>query len=249
MRTTLCLRRCRSSRESTLISVSKSELVARTFAPMVRAICFTVLLIALSGVVAAQRVNLSDSLRRVLRQPVTPVLKLDSRYSFVTGRSVDIWGIKAGVSFGKRLNLGAMYSWLNTPISQNVTAQDNIVSARLRLRYGGLFAEYTFYRKGPWEAMIPIQMGFGRSFLEDPEGVRYYERPVLFYEPAMVVDYKIYNLVALGGGFGYRLLLLRNPDIDQQLTAPIYMLRARILLENLRGRAQSKRKEVQTGLS
>jgi hypothetical protein len=202
---------------------------------MVRAIVFLGIFTACCGSVSAQSVNLSDSLRNVFKQPLTPVLKLDTRNSFVTGRSAQIWGIKAGVSFGKRMNLGLAYSWLHSDISKPLSEPNQNLSGLIRLRYFGPFAEYTFYRKGNWEATVPLQFGFGKSFLIEESGEvsgRLNEGNIFLYEPAMVVDYKILNLIAVGGGVGYRLMLVNNRNLDQRFTAPVYMIRARVLLEN-----------------
>ncbi|MFN8698465.1 MAG: hypothetical protein ACK500_12155 [Flavobacteriales bacterium] len=201
---------------------------------MVRAIVCLGIFTACGGNISAQSVNLSDSLRNVFRQPLTPVLKLDTRNSFITGRSAQIWGVKAGVSFGKRFNLGLAYSWLHTDISKPLAEPNENLNGFIRLRYFGPFAEYTFYRKGNWEATVPLQLGFGRSFLAEETGEipgRLNEGNVFLYEPAMVVDYKILNLIAVGGGVGYRLMLVNNRNLDQRFTAPVYTIRLRVLLD------------------
>jgi hypothetical protein len=201
---------------------------------MVRAIVLLGIFIAFFGRSSAQSVNLSDSLRNVFKQPVTPVFKLDTRNSFVTGRSAQIWGVKAGVSFGKRMNLGLAYSWLHTDITKPLSEPNQNLSGLIRLRYFGPFAEYTFYRKGNWEATVPLQLGIGKSFLAEETGEitgRLNEGNIFLYEPAMVVDYKILNLIAVGGGVGYRLMLLNNRNLDQRFTAPVYMIRLRVLLD------------------
>ena len=202
---------------------------------MVRAIVFLGIFMACCGIISAQSVNLSDSLNNVFKQPLTPVLKLDTRNSFVTGRSAQIWGVKAGVSFGKRMNLGLAYSWLHSDISKPLSEPNQNMSGLIRLRYFGPFAEYTFYRKGNWEATVPLQLGFGKSFLIEESGEvsgRINEGNIFLYEPAMVVDYKVLNLISIGGGVGYRLMLVNNRNLDQRFTAPVYMIRARLLLEN-----------------
>jgi hypothetical protein len=54
----------------------------------------------------AQTINLSDSLRQVFRLRITPSFKFDTRNSFITGSTAKVYGLKAGVSFGKRLSIG-----------------------------------------------------------------------------------------------------------------------------------------------
>ncbi len=69
---------------------------------------------------SSQTIHLSDSLRHVFKQRITPSFKFDTRNSFITGNSTKVWGIKGGVSFGKRLNLGVGYNFIGTELIQDV---------------------------------------------------------------------------------------------------------------------------------
>ena len=86
-----------------------------------------------------------------------------------------------------------------------------------------------FFKSGHWKGTLPIQLGFGKSFLKhnDAEGnrVKLNEGHVILYEPAMSFSYDIANLFEVGAGFGYRIMLKNNNYIDQRLTSPNFVVR------------------------
>lgn len=201
---------------------------------MHRRIAIGILLILWSVYARAQSVNLSDSLYQVFKNKPKPSLKLDFRNSFITGSTVQIGGVKAGMSFGKTMNIGLGYSWLYSHFDQVYFQQEVEKIGRLRMRYLGPYIEYSFYRKNPWEAMVTANVGYGSIFL-DPNGKRtgerLFEARAFVYEPTIAFEYKIANLVGVGAGYGYRLVIRGNRDIEQQFTAPVYVLRFRLILD------------------
>src|SRR6218665_2222917 len=102
----------------------------------------------------SQTINLSDSLRQVFREKPIPTAKLDSRNSFISGRSARVHGVKAGVSFGKKLTLGLGYNWIADGIEQETVINGLVQNTDVRLRYIAPFIEYSFYKKGNWEAVV-----------------------------------------------------------------------------------------------
>jgi len=185
----------------------------------------------------AQSVNLSDSLKNVFTKKPTLTGKLDSRNSFITGKSAQIRGVKVGVSFGNRMILGLGYNWLNTDFLESVQTNEGSVKADIRFQYLAPFVEYVFYKKNNWQADIPVQIGFGRSFLTyEKYGARYVveRNNIVLYEPSMIVEYQVLGIFGIGGGVGYRLMLKNNREIDQQFTSPMYILRFRILFDGVR---------------
>jgi len=208
---------------------------------MVRAICLFGFTLFLLTNVSAQSVNLSDSLIGIFQGPRSLVLKLDTRNSFVSGRGAQVWGIKAGISFRKRFNAGAHFSWLHTRLLMTIPESTHSGPYRIRMFNAGPFAEYIFYRKGPWEGTIPVQLGFGKNFatadIRRPKH-RYREGNIVMYEPVMILEYHVANLFAFGGGIGYRLLLQANKDLGQQFTSPFYLIRMRLITDNLAPRVK-----------
>jgi hypothetical protein len=104
------------------------------------------------------------------------------------------------------------------------------------MNYVAPFIEYSFYQRGPWELITPIQLGVGNSFLQysTPEGKQVINKSrVVLYEPGMAFEYKILKLLGVGVGFGYRIMLKNNRAIDQQFTSPVYALRVRLIFDEL----------------
>ncbi|MFM9984717.1 MAG: hypothetical protein ACKVOK_05750 [Flavobacteriales bacterium] len=172
--------------------------------------------------------------------------KFDSRSSFVSGRNARIQGLKVGVSFRKTLTLGLGYSWLVSDIKEFIGTGETGVEGQLKMRYVSVFAEYSFYRKGPWEASIPLQIGLGKSFLqvkESGEKQKINANAVVLYEPVMTVEYKVLNLIGIGGGVGYRIMMQNNKDINYQFTSPVYVLKVRLIFEEIHKKINQKREE------
>ena len=125
---------------------------------MLRRILLFLVCAVFTAYVNGQSMNLSDSLKQVFRNKPFPVLKLDFRNSFVTGKSAQIGGVKAGVSFGPTLSLGLGYSWLHSDFFQEIERNGNVEKARVTFRFLGPFVEYSFFRKYPWEAMVTASL-------------------------------------------------------------------------------------------
>ena len=184
----------------------------------------------------AQTINLSDSLRQVLQHKPVPTAKFDTRNSFITGKSAKVFGVKVGVSFRKTLTIGIGYNWIGTKFSEPLQIGDDIFESEIKLRYVAPFLEYSFYKKGPWEATVPVQIGFGKSFLRysstsGKENI--HEGHVVLYEPGMAIEYKLFDVVGVGAGMGYRIMLKNNKSIEQQFTSPVYVLRIRLIFDEL----------------
>ncbi len=214
------------------IKVFKHPMIMRFLMRWSVAFCIHLILMNTSS--SAQTVNLSDSLNKVFKNKPKPSLKLDFRNSFISGRTAQIGGIKGGVSFGKTFQLGVGYSWLYSDLNQEIQGPQGVESARVVFRYLGPYVEYSFFRKGPWETMVTANLGYGRIFL-DTDGrkgaQRVFETGALVYEPTIGFEYKILNLVGIGAGYGYRLTVRGNRNIEQNFTAPVYVIRFRIILD------------------
>jgi hypothetical protein len=49
----------------------------------------------------------------------------------------------------------------------------------------------------------------------------------------MTIEHRFLKYFAAGGGVGFRLMLKNNTALDERFSAPIYLLRFRILFEEL----------------
>lgn len=185
----------------------------------------------------SQPVNLADSLSKVFQQKPKFTAKLDSRNSFITGKSAQIRGVKAGLSFGNRMMVGLGYNWLGTQHRENIFTPAGLRLGTIKYAYIAPFVEYVFFKKNNWQGDIPVQIGFGRSkytYENDGTTKSIYSNTVISYEPSMIIEYQVLGLFGFGGGIGYRLMLKGNRDMDQQFTSPMYVIRFRILFDGVR---------------
>jgi hypothetical protein len=207
-------------------------------------ILFISLLIGISEQQNAQTINLSDSLYRVLLNKPTPTFKFDTRNSFITGNQAKVYGLKAGLSFRKTLTIGIGYNFIGTRLTEELVVGRDVYYGQIKMRYIAPFLEYSFYKKGPWEAMVPVQFGVGQSFVRyDVDGVRTDIRKdnIILYEPGMNIEYKIFNVLGIGGGVGYRIMLKNNREIKQQFTSPVYVIRIRLIFDEILRQARENK--------
>jgi hypothetical protein len=185
----------------------------------------------------AQTYDLGDTLRSHLSQVPKPTMYWTSYNSFMTGRRIGIQSIKAGLIFNRRLTLGIGYHWMERGVEEYMPSVDQLIP--LKMRYASLFGDFVFYNKNNWVASLPVQLGCGKSFLhwkDSGENTKWQEGWVILYEPSVSIEYKFSPWVAVGMGYGYRIMLKNNHAIDQNFYAPLYVFKARILFEELWGR-------------
>ncbi len=192
-------------------------------------------LILLICAFTAVNAQLLDSIAMFTQEPAKPTFSLDSRGSFISNQNVRLLGVKVGLEHAGRVRYGIGYSFLRTPVESEAQVEEGgdtrTVTTRLRLGYVTPFFGYTFYRRGPWEVSIPVQVGIGGGSVvyDDLEGNRTkLKRAFVFlYEPAMVVQYRFLKYFAVGGGLGYR-LVFTNASLDEHLNAPVYIIGIRV---------------------
>lgn len=198
------------------------------------AILFAV--VCVSQQASAQTISLSDSLNRIFRNKPVFTAKYDTRNTFITGNRASIWSIKVGFEFRKCLTVGLGYNWLWSDIQEDFEFEGKVVKQRadVRMRYVAPYLDYTFYKKGPWEVTLPVQLGIGTSYLQPQRIPRHQKQNwIMLYEPAMSVEYKFARYFAVGGGYGYLIMLKNNKELSSRFTSPMYVLRFRILFDEL----------------
>lgn len=194
------------------------------------------MLVLCSTALQAQRIALSDSLKLVFKEAPKPTGAINTWSSFITGRPASIADVRLGVIWKKTLSLGLGYHWLYSDFSTTAEVKGKEVSGDVRFRYWGPYAQYTYYRKGPWELGVDLQLGVGRSFLRSQEGsVRtdYLSGRMIVYEASMSVSYKILNTFVVEGGYGYRVMLKSNRALNQQFTAPVYTFGVGLMFDEI----------------
>jgi len=194
----------------------------------------TIISIGKHNVLKAQ---LLDSIALFLEDKPRVLFKLDGRGSFISTRSASIWGFKIGVEHDGRVQYGVGYSWLRNDISTELDVNGETVPARLRFGYITPFFEYAFYQRGKWEVSIPVQVGIGQAFYErkDDQGNKFKEDKswVFMYEPAMTVEYRLLRFFGAGFGVGYRFAIKTNRNMEENFTAPIYLIKLKLYIPEI----------------
>ena len=191
-------------------------------------------LLTCCAAVSAQRI---DSIPDYLAEPPKLIVKLDMRGSFISNQTVQFAGIKLGLEHAGKVQYGLGYSFLLSPVegSEHVDGV-GVVGTRLRFGYVTPYFDFAFYQKNNWELRIPVQFGIGSGSVvyDDAFGrTRTLEKSGVFlYEPGITVQYRFLKYFALGGGWGYR-LVLRSADLGDGLTAPTYTLGLKIFFTDL----------------
>ncbi|HTL81586.1 MAG TPA: hypothetical protein VL651_07770 [Bacteroidia bacterium] len=172
-----------------------------------------------------------DTLRNDLHGSKWPTACFDSRNSFISNRRAHIWGVKAGVEFNSRLEMGLGYNFHDQHLTKDFTylnpyGNPETVVGALHLAYVSVYAKYVYYKTEKWKfSIMPVQLGFGRSSYVYPTergNVKTDRSGIVTFEPGISVSYKIFWWFGVGGDFGYRYMLVNNPAITENFNSPIY---------------------------
>ena len=176
-------------------------------------------------------------------------LRSEARTSFITAKPARIFGVKLGLNFNDKVQVGIGYNWLVSVISKDrkivINGSVELVDSRLMLQYVSPYFEYTYYNSPKLELSIPVMIGMGYSrytaassfhqFVPDSK-----KNVVLFYEPYSVGIYKPIPWVGIGFGVGYRLLFIGNKSISENMNSPIYVFKVKLLVGVLYRAVKSK---------
>ena len=173
-----------------------------------------------------------DTIKFCLQQKPHPFVSLDSRNSFIDNSLVNIFGIKGGLRYNKRLSFGLGYYQLYNPPGNlhedlyyiNSLGKPYIIQKGLKMFYFAANVDYAFYRTKHWELSMPLQIGIGKTFYQYTEnGIKHKtnQSANFVYEPTISVDYKIVRWVGISADFGYRFMVTQNRKLNQQFNSPI----------------------------
>jgi hypothetical protein len=182
--------------------------------------------------------QLLDSIALFAAEQPRIVAKLDIRGSFIRNQNVRIMGAKIGLEHAGRFQYGIGYSFLFTPVSRDAVIEGTgATTLRLRLGYITPYVDYAFYQRGRWEVRLPVQLGFGGAstvYVDASGNKQKYQRTgLIVYEPAMTVQYRFMKYLAVGGGWGFRLVWQTGDKIGENLNAPIYSFGLRVFFGDL----------------
>jgi hypothetical protein len=173
----------------------------------------------------------SDTLKEILHGKMFPTASLDGRNSFISSQRAAIWGIKAGVEFAGKLQIGIGYNKHVKNLEKeiyfrNVFGMPDSAVGTLRLSYVSIYTRYVYYKTAHWKfSIMPVQLGLGNSKYKYDyfSAERIVDKKVVvLYEPSISISYKIIPWFGVGADLGYRIMLRGNPAIAENFNSPIY---------------------------
>lgn len=198
-------------------------------------------MVIVSVELAAQPASLTDSLRHAVNQPMSLTARLDTRNSFITGKSAQVRGVKVGATHENVVGYGIGFNWLakgfKAVYHYPFEGGEFEAEGELRYYYFSPYFDYTFYRKNNWYVTIPVQVGIGWSHLKydrvDNTSQKTATGLMITYEPAMAVEYRLFKYLGVGAGVGYRLMIVNQEATGYQFNSPVYLLKFRILFSKI----------------
>jgi hypothetical protein len=174
-----------------------------------------------------------DTIRTCLTERPQLFAKLDGRNSFIENSRAKIFGIKAGITYGKRLQFGIGYNQMYPPAAgfdkpmyfYNSFGESYTVLAHLKMYYFSAYAEYVFYQTKHWELSMPLQVGVGKSYYRYTYAGIKHKTDELFnfiYEPAIAIEYKFVKWIGVGADIGFRFMVTSDKHLNKNFTSPTY---------------------------
>jgi len=167
-------------------------------------------------------------------------LRFDAKNSFIANSQVKLWGVQLGYDHNNVVKYGIGFHNLSSTINRDFYVKtdgiSNTINSQFNFAYFSLFGEYVFYDTKRWEGSLPIQIGFGRTGFSgnlNDSTYHFYEKFVMHYEATLTGHYRFLRYFALGGGIGYRIMIIDNKNLNMQLTNPIYMIKFKFFLGDL----------------
>lgn len=177
----------------------------------INCVCLSFFLVFLSSPLRAQKDTSST-------KNVSPLFNFDSRNTFINRKHINIWGLRAGMSFGKkshRITLG--YYWLSYRASPDLIRWPKMFSPRINMasitqtdvQFLSLAYWYPVLKTPKWTLLAPVEFGLGKQsshykeFFEDILS-RKKER---YFQPFQVGIYAEHRLTPWAGLYvqtGYR---------------------------------------------
>lgn len=181
--------------------------------------------------------KVEDDISEAVKNPPSPFFRFDAKNSIISNSGAKIWGLNLGLDYDNTFKYGVGFYGLSSIVKKNFYETSNgitdTINTRLKFFYLSLFAEYVFYKSKHWQASMPIQIGVGSTRFRgmgDDDKYIYNQKPIILYEATLTGHYRFLRYFAIGGGVGYRIMLLNNKTMDMQLTNPIYILKFKFFI-------------------
>lgn len=152
----------------------------------------------------------------------SPLFGMDARRSWLSGQSIKINGVRAGVTYKGVHRFGGGFYWMKRDAEYygiTVTEIDAAPDALVKLdtRFIAGFYERVVYRSPRWNLAVPLMFSFGsiRGYYENTTGEfpKYYEKP--FSAMTTGIHTKLYLMTWLVPRlhFGYRFTFNTTKEI------------------------------------
>lgn len=162
--------------------------------------------------------------------------RLESRYSFINYSATKVSGVRLGLTFKRKLRIGAGYSWLDTDVFEkkikiDADGNNQLVKDYFKFGYVCVYADFVFHKTKRWQLSVPIQAGIGKYWTQYYNGlttVQSQKRLLLFYEPGITVQFKITKWLGLGLDVCGRLALRNTNYVGNKLNS--FVLAPKLLI-------------------
>jgi len=150
---------------------------------------------------------------------IFPLLASDQRNSYIGGKPVNIWGIKAGVTLYDRHNMGLGGYSVTNSTQRYLARQDRTINQNTTLQYLTTFYEYSFIETRWWEVGIPLEIGVGKYNISSTDAATGKTLPnrsglLMPLGTALDVNFKPTRWFALNVMGGYRLVISDNARLN-----------------------------------
>lgn len=171
-------------------------------------------------------------------------LQFDSRRTFVDREAVGIFGIRSGLQYKNKFELGVgfygsrIFEFLGKEVEKDYKDKSfdppEPIPSKVRFDYASVYGEYTVLNNSKWRLTANSQFGIGRVniFLTDGSERRIREGKTLL-EHSFKARHHTRPWLDLIGGLGYRYLLVGERQIKDAFNAPIYIISADIDFKRL----------------
>ena len=165
------------------------------------------------------------------------VIQIDSRYSIINSHLVPLNGLKLGVELRGRMRAGAAFYFLSRRIPTRLPTPTNAAveaDATLRFYNIALYGEYIMIENARWELGANLQSGMGTVRVEYTNETLNRERSprdfIALVEPSLAAQMRLFPWASLGAGAGWRQPLFVTPEVREEISGPIFYVRAKILI-------------------
>ncbi|MCT4582735.1 MAG: hypothetical protein N4A35_15070 [Flavobacteriales bacterium] len=191
---------------------------------------FFVFILLCSPISFFSQVNHLDSLKEAMNTPPKFLMKLDSKFSFVSNQLVTMNGVKAGLNFKSKIKLGLGYSWMKNNFTfDNPNAIVNNENYDLRYSYVSVFGDYNFYKKNKWSYLLNTDLAIVKLGYKNRQTKQFdYQSFGSVLEPSLIGEYNLIKYLVIGSGIGYRFVFRESNNITEKFSAPIVILRLKV---------------------